>query len=171
MIFSYGRFRNCYRVRTASWPWATGRTAASEGGGGATLSRVVQGPGTGPRLHPYAGHRPSSRFNKTRLDYNTGGIAVVLYRHQQERDGDLLVCYVAHANGAMNPVGWLVSIDLPRDDFDLLLRRCVAELKSRNIAVEHDGHAIEWISMLPSGIAVKTLHVKPLRFESALHSF
>src|SRR5438105_6978347 len=89
MIFSYGRFRNCYRVRTASWPWATGRTAASEGGGGATLSRVVQGPGIGPRLHPYAGHRPSSRFNKTRLDYNTGGIAVVLYRHQQRTWRDM----------------------------------------------------------------------------------
>jgi hypothetical protein len=50
-----------------------GRTAASEGGGGAALSRVLQGPGTCPRL--------SSQFHKTALT-TTPADTVVLCRHR-----------------------------------------------------------------------------------------
>jgi hypothetical protein len=64
-------------VPTASWPCGAGRTTASERGGG--CFGVLQGSlRTGFRASSNTGRRPSSRFYKTRFDYATGRIAVVL---------------------------------------------------------------------------------------------
>jgi len=56
-----------------------GRTAASKGGGGCCFI------GSPAR----SGHWPSAvlAIPQDRFDYNTGGIAVVLYRHQQPNPG------------------------------------------------------------------------------------
>jgi Lactonase, 7-bladed beta-propeller len=101
----------------------------------------------GDHLGPLRDRRTDSKIPLRRV--RLGNIVWL----REEKYCDLLVWHVADVNGAMSPVTWLVPIDLPGCDSDMLLRTSVAEFNSQSIAVEHDRYAMEWISMPPRGLA------------------
>jgi hypothetical protein len=56
----------------------------------------------------------------------------------EKEDRDLLVWHVADVNGAMNPVAWLVPIDLSGCDFNVLSRAAIAKFDCQNVSFEDD---------------------------------
>src|SRR5438034_1894084 len=78
-----------------------------------------------------------------------------IIRLHEKKYVDPLVWHAADVHGSVRPVTWLVPVDLPRPDFDVLLRTLITKFNSQNVAVQHNGHAMEWISMPPRGFALR----------------
>jgi len=72
---------------------------------------------------------------------------------REEKYGDLLVWHIANINGAMRLVTWLVPIDLPGCEVDMLLWTSVSEFNSQSVTLEDDRYAMQRISMPSRGFA------------------
>ena len=71
--------------------------------------------------------------------------------------GDLLVRYLAYVHTAMNAIGGLIPVNLPRRELQAMCRSPVTILDREGIARKHHGHAMEGIAMPARGLAGREL--------------
>jgi hypothetical protein len=72
----------------------------------------------------------------------------------EEEDGDLFVRLAAEINSAMNSITWLIPVDLPGRDFNMLFGMPVTKFDTENLTLKDYRHTMKRITVPPCSLTM-----------------